>query len=1234
MHWRLFLFLGLLPNLVFRVEAQMLDLHNAVRIFPGLTNTIITLSGRAELRLTGSNDPLPGCVVHLNSPDAWLLLPAVTPSQAAATLLGRLRVHGASAVLDGNVRVVQHVHGAVVIPQPPDFAPLEVFDGRYFTGPSRRLEAFVAYDFAQLGSMATNIASFKLKRGYQVTFATADNGTGSSRNYVAQDGDLEVARLPGSLENAIRFVRVFPWRWTAKKGVAGNLEAGLNVKWLYNWNLDRNSTLDWEYTPIRQNRWWPGLDQDWKARGATHLLGYNEPDRPDQANMTVSDALAAWPDLLATGLRVGSPAPSDGGRSSWLYPFIQQADASGLRVDFVAVHYYWCYNPADATGAANQMYNFLKATYDQVKRPLWVTEWNNGANWTSCADPTFAQQEAAVQAMMDMLENTPFVERYALFNWVEDVRRLKWDDGSLTAAGVRYRDKASTLAYRQQLVDTGIGSSARYSFDGHARDDSNNGLDAMLVGAPLFTAGRHGQAIALNGTTDYLQVSPRLGGSTDFSFTAWVLWNGGGNWQRIFDLGDLENLRYLYLSPNVGGNTMRFTITDNGWNNEQRLDTVALPLGVWTHVAVTLIGNTGKLFVNGVPVATNTSMTLNPGDLDRKYSYLGRSRFAADPLFNGRLDDLRFFSSGLSDAQVAALYATPPPRFHVATLHKHDGAPGQPYAGTLAGDATGTGALAFAKMDGPAWLSVATSGALSGTPGLGDGGLNTFRVRVTDPLDGMSTATLLINVPQVTLAVTATADDAEQSAAGTVSLTSSDLELVRDDGTGAGHQIVGLRFSGLPVPQGAIVTNAFLQFTADEAQTEPTSLTLAIEAADHAAAFTTATNNLGRRSLVPLTVPWSPPAWNIVGESGPAQRTPNLAGLVQEVVSRPGWSAGNAIVFLITGTGHRTADSADKAGGSPARLTLAYTTPTPLFTFTAALSHGTNDAEQAASGAVTLTSSDLELVRDDGTGAGEQIVGLRFENLALPPGALVAQAHIQFAADETQSEATTLLIRAQAADSAPGFTPTANDLGARPLTTAAVVWTPPPWTTVDERGARQRTPDLSALLNEVLRRPGWTNGNAMVFLITGTGQRTADAADKLAGFPATLTVRYRLELPLGSYERWAASRPGAPAPQADLDADGYDALMEYALGLDPAAADRGALSLVMGPTSLHLTYSRPVAVADLSYQVEWATTLGSTWSSLGVTSQIVADDGFRRTIRASVPRGAANQRFVRLKVAR
>ncbi len=1205
---------------------QSLAIQGGVVTHLGLTNTTVTMTGRAELRITGAGDPLPGCVIHLNSPDAWLLLSGIAPSQVASTFLSRVRVNGATAARDVNARVVQFAQGAVVIPQAPDFSPLEVFDGRHFTGPSRKLDSFVHYDIAKLGVMATNIASFKLKRGYQATFATAENGTGTSRNYVAQDGDLEVGRLLGSMENNVRCVRIFPWRWAGKKGIAGNIEQNLDVDWLYNWSLDRDSPLDWEYIPIRQTRWWPGLDQDWRARGSTQLLGYNEPDRPDQANMTVADAISSWPDLLWPGLRVGSPAVSDGGRSSWLYPFMQQADADGLRVDFVAVHYYWCFNPADPAGAANQMYNFLKATYDQVKRPLWITEWNNGANWTGCADPTYAQQQACIAAMIDMLDNTPFVERYAPFNWVEDARRLVWDDNWPTDAGFAFRDNAAPLAYRQEMADTGTGSSARYGFDGHAHDENNNGFDAMLVGAPIYTAGKFGQAIALNGTTDYLQVSPRLGDSTDWSFAGWVLWNGGASWQRIFDLG-FDDTHYIFLSPRSSGGLLRFAIQDGA--GEQQLSGPALPTNVWTHVAVTISGSTGKLFVNGVPVATNTGMSINPVDVGTQFNYLGKSRFSADPHFSGRLDDFRFVSSALTDAEVAAIYNTAPPQFRGSPLHKPDAPVGQPYNATLAGDAIGTGALTFTKMDGPAWLNVAANGALTGAPGALDGGVNNFLVRVTDPNGSLHTATLLIAVPSLTVAVTAGADDAEQSAAGAVTLNSTDLEIVRDDGTSSGNQIIGLRFNGLAVPQGAIITNATIQFTADEAQSEATTLTIAVEAADHAAAFTTAANNLGARPHTSLSVPWSPAAWN-AGDSNATQRTPNLAGLVQEVISRPGWAGGNGIAFLITGTGHRTADSADKAGGNPARLTLHYTTPTPLLTVQASVSSSANDAEQAASGAVTLNSSDLELVNDGA--AGNQIVGLSFEKLPIPAGARIASASLQFSADEAQSEATALTLRAQAADHAPIFTTNANNLGARPLTAASVAWAPAAWANIGERGPLQRTPDLSALVSEVVARPGWTNGSALALLITGTGHRTTDAADDIGGVPAMLTVIYRPELPLGSYARWAAAQPPVGSPNADLDGDGYDHLFEYALGLDPAVPNHAVLPLVLDATSLHFTYTRPAAVADVTCQVEWTDNLNSAWSSTGVTQQILGDDGITRAIRATVPKGASGQRFVRLRV--
>jgi hypothetical protein len=298
----------------------------------------------------------------------------------------------------------------------------------------------------------------------------------------------------------------------------------------------------------------------------------------------------------------------------------------------------------------------------------------------------------------------------------------------------------------------------------------------------------------------------------------------------------------------------------------------------------------------------------------------------------------------------------------------------------------------------------------------------------------------------------------------------------------------------------------------------------------------------------------------------------------------------------------------------------------------ATVNSSANDAEQSAAGAVTLDSTDLELVNDWGTG-GNQTVGLRFENLTLPPGAVVASAGLQFSADEAQSENTALTVRAQAADSAPSFTTDANNL-TRPLTDAAVPWGPAAWATIGERGPLQRTPDLSPLVRVVIARPGWMSGNAMAFIITGTGHRTAEAADKAGGLPPTLTIDYWPELPIGSYERWAAARVDISSPAADLDGDGYDNFFEYANGLDPSVPNHGATPLIVDGAWLHLAYIRPATVTDVNYRVEWADAIDAgTWSRAGVTEQILSDDGSQRIIRATLPKGTGH-RFVRLQVTR
>lgn len=438
------------------VQAQRTTvIRSGERTMKALKDTNVRMEGKSELHLTARENPTQNCKFNLASEDAWLFFDNIRPSIVAEMLPRQVWVKGSAAELDRNIRVVQFGEGTVVIPHSADFRPLEVFARKGCTGPSIKLAQYTGYQPDTMGEVGSMVRSFILKRGYMATFAAQPDGTGQSKVYVAQDEDLRVTKLPSGLEGQVQSVRVFPWRWTSKKGAA-NLKTGLNLNWWYNWNINERSTLDMEYVAIKQNRYWPGLDQDWKALGVNHLLGYNEPDKSDQANLSVDEAIAGWPELLATGLRLGSPAVTDSAGSgqglNWLMEFLDKAEERNYRVDFVVVHYYRSHwDPGDPDGAARQLYDYLKYVHEETDLPIWITEWNNGANWTNDShDPTAEQQAEAIQAMVEMLDDADFVERYAIYNWVEDVRRVQWDDGSLTEAGKVYRDEPSPVGYEQK----------------------------------------------------------------------------------------------------------------------------------------------------------------------------------------------------------------------------------------------------------------------------------------------------------------------------------------------------------------------------------------------------------------------------------------------------------------------------------------------------------------------------------------------------------------------------------------------------------------------------------------------------------------------------------------------------------------------------------------------------------------------------------------------------------------
>ncbi|WP_327744367.1 glycoside hydrolase family 127 protein [Streptomyces europaeiscabiei] len=147
-----------------------------------------------------------------------------------------------------------------------------------------------------------------------------------------------------------------------------------------------------------------------------------------------------------------------------------------------------------------------------------------------------------------------------------------------------------------------------------------------------------------------------LGGASAITLSAWVKPTHNANWQRVFDFGD-NTTRYMYLVTRNASGVPRFAITTGGAGGEQSLNgTAALPLNQWSHLAVTISGSTGTLYVNGTAVAQNTSMTLNPSVLGTlTNNWLGRSNYSADPMFAGVFDEFNIWSRALTAAEITSL---------------------------------------------------------------------------------------------------------------------------------------------------------------------------------------------------------------------------------------------------------------------------------------------------------------------------------------------------------------------------------------------------------------------------------------------------------------------------------------------------------------------------------------------------------------------------------------------------
>ena len=269
----------------------------------------------------------------------------------------------------------------------------------------------------------------------------------------------------------------------------------------------------------------------------------------------------------------------------------------------------------------------------------------------------------------------------------------------------------------------------------------------------------------------------------------------------------------------------------------------------------------------------------------------------------------------------------------------------------------------------------------------------------------------------------------------------------------------------------------------------------------------------------------------------------------------------------------------------------------PATTLDVRIASAADDAEESASGGVALLSTDIELVND----GSNQTVGLRFLGLAIPRGATITTAYVQFQVDEVSTEPAQVTIAGEATDFAPSFRYTTRNISSRPRTGATVTWTLPPWSTVGAAGLGERSPNLAAVLQEIVNRPTWTSGNALALIITGTGRRVAESYDDS---PAAALLHVEFEST--DVSGVDANRSTVTTNVATLPADGTsDATITVTL-LDGSGAPVVGHDVSLSQSG-NSTVSAPSGVSDANGQVTFTVT-STTPEIVHYTATVVPTD--------------------------
>lgn len=269
----------------------------------------------------------------------------------------------------------------------------------------------------------------------------------------------------------------------------------------------------------------------------------------------------------------------------------------------------------------------------------------------------------------------------------------------------------------------------QYEFEeGQGTTAANTG-NARGAGAATLTGttgwsdnGVFGKAINLPGGSNANAVDlpdNLLQGAANFSTAFWVRPDTLNDWIGLFQLGDglgdAGSFFQIQMQTQAAGNTgLAATFKAKGNALQERVyasPTKDVAVNQWNHVAFTRQGEVGTLYLNGEAIATRDNLTIDLADIGPTTdNWLGRNGFP-DPAYDGLMDEVRLYTSTLTAADVAAMYAAGSALRTTTTVTVEPGSP-SPFAQPVTASAVITDeAAAKAKGTAQLWVDGSSVGS-------------------------------------------------------------------------------------------------------------------------------------------------------------------------------------------------------------------------------------------------------------------------------------------------------------------------------------------------------------------------------------------------------------------------------------------------------------------------------------------------------------------------------------------